>query len=105
MDKSISNIWIEILETQEPIDYFDCNSDVIFEVNDGSKWAVTFFTYKNIETLRKKNQLTGECLNGTYFCATNMILISEISEKIVKSVLQEILSKDDLEIYCCKIIE
>lgn len=102
MDKSIDKIWIEI---QEPIDFYDCNSDVIFEVNDGSKWIATFFTYKNIETLHKKNQLTGECLAGTYFCATDMILISEMSEKVIKAVLQEMLSKNELEIYCSKITE
>ena len=53
-------------------------------------------TYKNIETLRKKNQLSGECLNGTYFCATDMILISEMSDKIIKAVLDEMLSHDEI---------
>lgn len=64
---SIEKIWYEFLETQDSVDRFDCNSDVIFELNDGSKWVATFFTYQNIETLRKKNQLSGECLNGIYF--------------------------------------
>lgn len=99
----IEKIWYEFLEIQSPVDHFDCNSDVIFELNDGSKWVATFFTYKNIETLRKKNQLTGECLNGTYFCATDMILISEMSEKIIKAVLDEMISNDEIEIYCQKI--
>lgn len=91
------------METQSLVDYSDCNSDVIFELSDGSKWVATFFTYKNIETLRKKNQLSGECLNGTYFCATDMILISEMSDKIIKAVLDEMLSHDEIEIYCTKI--
>ena len=100
---SIEKIWYEFLETQDSVDRFDCNSDVIFELNDGSKWAATFFTYQNIETLRKKNQLSGECLNGTYFCAADMILISEMSEEIIKSVLQELLSMNEIDIYCRKL--
>lgn len=100
MDKHIKKIWIEILDTQDSIDYYDCNSDVVFELSDNSKWVATFFTYKNIETLRKKNQLTGECLNGIYFCATDMVLISEISETVVKSVLQEMLAHDEIKTYC-----
>ncbi len=102
-NKHIKKVWYEFLETQSPFDCFDCNSDVIFELSDGSKWVATFFTYKNIETLRKKNQLSGECLNGTYFCATDMILISEMSDKIIKTVLDEMLSHDEIEIYCTKI--
>ena len=104
MDKSIDKIWIEISDTQGSINYSDCNSDVIFELNDGSKWMATFFTYKNIETLRRKNQLTGECLNGTYFCATDMILISEMSEKVIRSVLQEMLLLGEIETYCCRLL-
>lgn len=96
----IQKIWYEFMELQDAIDRFDCNSDVIFELSDGSKWSATFFTYKNIETLRKKNEQSGECLDGTYFCAADMILISEMSEEIIRAVLEEILSENAIEIYC-----
>ena len=100
MDRRIEKSWIEILDTQDPIDSRDCNSDVVFELSDGNKWAATLITYQNIETLRKKNQTTGECLGGTYFCATDMILISEMSEDIIKAVLQEMLLRDEIRTYC-----
>lgn len=99
----IQKIWYDFLETQDPVDRFDCNSDVIFELSDGSKWAAAFFTYKNIETLRKKNQRSGECLNGVFFCAADMILISEMTEEIIQAVLEEILSEDAIELYCRKL--
>lgn len=105
MEKTfIENIWYEFSEAQNTVDRFDCNSDVIFELNDGSKWTATFFTYQNIETLRKKNQLSGECLNGTYFCAADMILVSEMSEETIKAILQELLSRNELDIYCHKLL-
>jgi hypothetical protein len=100
MSIHLEKIWIEILDTQGPINRHDCNSDVVFALSDGSKWAATFFTYQNIDTLRKKNQATGECLSGAYFCATDMILIAEISEEAIKSVLREMLSQGEIETYC-----
>lgn len=99
-ENTITNIWFEFTIAHAPIDRNDCNSDVIFELNGGSKWEATFFTYKNIETLRQKNQLSGECLNGTYFCAATMILVSEMSEEVIRAVLQEMLLSGEIEVYC-----
>ena len=99
-ENTITNIWFEFTVAHGSIDRYDCNSDVIFELNDGSKWEATFFTYKNIETLRKKNQLSGECLNGTYFCATEMILVSEMSEEVIRAVLKVMLLSGEIEMYC-----
>lgn len=101
--KSIQSIWCEFQAIQEPLDPLDCNSDVLFELDDGSRWCATFFTYRNIETLRKKNQSTGECLYGTYFCAPEMILVSEMSEEVVARVLQELLASDAIETYCLRL--
>lgn len=99
----IKKIWYEFLMWESPFDPSDCNSDVIFELDDGSRWVVTFFTYKNIETIRNTNRCTGECLYGTYFCATDMVLISEISVETIKAVLQEMLSSGSIGIYCSKL--
>ena len=97
---AIKSIWFEFLESQDSIDRFDSNSDVVFELNDGSRWGATFVTYQNIETLRKKNQQSGECLNGSYFCAEAMILVSEMSKEVIGAVLQEMLSSGEIEICC-----
>ena len=102
---AIKSIWFEFLESQDSIDRFDSNSDVVFELNDGSRWGATFFTYQNIETLRKKNQRSGECLNGSYFCAEAMILVSEMSEEVIGAVLQEMLSSGEIEMYCHRLHE
>ena len=102
---AIKSIWFEFLESQDSTDRFDSNSDVVFELNDGIRWGATFFTYQNIETLRKKNQRSGECLNGSYFCAEAMILVSEMSEEVIGAVLQEMLSSGEIEMYCHRLHE
>ena len=104
-EPAIKSIWFEFLDSQDSTNRFDSNSDVVFELNDGSRWGATFFTYQNIETLRKKNQQSGECLNGSYFCAEAMILVSEMSEEVIGAVLQEMLSSGEIEMYCHRLHE
>lgn len=99
----IKSIWYEFENWKDSFNKEDANSDVIFELDDGSKWAVTFFTYKNIETLRKKNELTGECLCGKYFCATDLILISVMSKELIKEVILEMIKNDEIKLYCSKL--
>lgn len=41
------------------------STDVKVTLLDRSVWKATFFTYKNIQTLREKNEITSECMNGT----------------------------------------
>lgn len=73
----IKSIWFESDNWVEPFDENDCNMDVIFELNNQTKWVATFFTYQNILTLSQKNKITGELLDGLFFCATDMILIKK----------------------------
>jgi hypothetical protein len=71
------SIWIEAEEWAScQWDIVDSNSDVVVRFSNGEEWGATFFTYKNIFTLRDKNRRTGECLEGKYFCATNLILVT-----------------------------
>lgn len=91
-------IWIEA-EQWSPgqWDYDDCNSDVIVSFKAGPEWAATFFTYKNISTLVEKNEGTGECLNGKYFWATDMILIDEISRERIEEVVKHLIATGEFE--------
>ena len=38
---AIKSIWFEFLASQDSTDRFDSNSDVVFELNDGSRWGAT----------------------------------------------------------------
>lgn len=92
----IIDIWYEFEEWSEQIDVNDCNSDVVFQLSDGSKWCVTFFTYQNLLTLSNKNQNTGECLSGQYFYADKPIFISRMEKGIILAVINDII-KNDIE--------
>ncbi len=71
----------------------DVATDVIVTMNNGQKFVATFITYQYLQTLVSKNERTGECLNGKYFWASDMILVDKCTrfniERIVKHLLQE----------------
>lgn len=97
IDVEIIDIWYEFEEWSEEIDVNDCNSDVIIELSDGSKWCATFYTYQNLLTLSKKNQNTGEFLSGQYFYADNKpIFISKMEKGVILAVINDII-KNEIE--------
>jgi hypothetical protein len=60
----------------------DLNVDV--EVRDETgRWSATFFTLANVESLLAKYAATGECAGGTYLWAVDMILVRELSERVI----------------------
>jgi len=95
----VEHIWLEA-EEWEPGEWnpADCNSDVTVEMDDGTSWSATFFTYSNIDTLRRENAEAGECLNGAYFWATDIVLIDELSRDRVTEVVDHLLQVDEFEL-------
>ena len=90
MSLKIKDIWIESEEKGPIINgvaEIDDNSDVIVTMENGETFIATFFTYKNIESLRKKNNNTGECLNGKYFWASDLILIDILKRSEIEKVI------------------
>lgn len=75
----------------------DCNSDVKVSFEKGAEWVATFFTYQNILSLAKKNQSTGECLNGKYFWATDLILVDELTRERVEEVVSHLKAVGEFE--------
>ena len=94
---TINNLWYGFEQWSDGFSIDDENSDVIFELSDGTKWSAFFITYQNLLSLSKKNQKTGECLEGQYFYADKPIFISKMSKELILAVLQDIIqSESDL---------
>lgn len=87
----IKSIWYEFEEWADGYDEHDTNSDVVFELSDGTKWCATFFTYQNLLSLSRKNHTTGEFLSGRYFLADKPVFISEMKKDIIISVIDDII--------------
>lgn len=100
MGKRVKEIWIES-EHSSPIlggeTELNDNSDVIVTFSDHSRAVATFFTYQNIEFLRQKNKHTGECLNGKYFWASDMILVDRINRQEIEELVNHLLEEDQFD--------
>ena len=97
MKNDIKNIWIAS-EVHGPViggtAEINDNTDVIVTFNDNTRFIATFFTYENIEHLRQKNKRTGECLNGRYFWASDMIIVDRINKKEVEEIIDSLIEDD-----------
>lgn len=99
------NIWIEAENINGPRVFEDENTDVIVEMETGEKYIATFFTYKNIETLRKKNIQTGECFSGKYFSASDMLIVDECSRKNIENIISYLIQEQEFEFIFRKLDE
>lgn len=50
------------------------NMDVEVVLGDGSRWSATFLTLAEIRRVMDRWAQTGECLNGTYFQCTDLVI-------------------------------
>ncbi len=62
-------------------------------MNDSTKWVASFFTYKNIDSLRLKKQQTGENLNGVFLWSSDMILIEKIDRISLECVISNLMEE------------
>ena len=92
------HIWIEAEEWAEgEWNVEDANLEVIVTFSDLSKWIASFFTYKNIQTLREKNVKTGECMKGAYLWSSDMVLIDIASRERIYEVIDFLIENDEFE--------
>jgi hypothetical protein len=75
----------------------DDNVDVRIELADGRGYSVTFFTVSNLQTLMARWGRTGECANGLYVWATNMVVVQEITQAVIRRVAQDLVETGDIE--------
>lgn len=91
-------IWINAEEWAEgEWNIEDVNLDVTVTFSDRSKWIASFFTYKNILTLREKNRQTGECMKGAYYWSSDMVLIDTASRERILEVIDYLIKNDEFE--------
>jgi hypothetical protein len=69
------------------------NTDVIISLEDGTKPLASFFSYENINSLRRQHQFNGDFSNGSYFWNKNMILVEECSLQTIESVVNDIIEE------------
>ena len=80
-----------------PFDSNNYNVDVEVTFPNGESYTAVFFTLQNIETLMKQYKKTGECADGLYFWASDMVIVQQISEKTICATIDKLLADNEFK--------
>ena len=94
---NFNNIKVKIYSGVDGVNNINCNVDVEVRLSDGNKYVATFFTMENLKELFDKFQHTGECANGLYVWATQMIVVRDLSPRTIQRTIENLLEEGELE--------
>lgn len=78
----------------------DDNVDVLIDLDDGRSFSATFFTIDNLRTLMRRYRTSGECANGAYIWAKDMVVVESISEEVLRVVVTDLIATGEI-VSCC----
>ena len=71
------------------------NVDVQVTFPNGESFSAIFFTLQNIGTLMKQYKKTGECAKGSYFWASDMIIVQKLTEETICKTIDNLLAEEE----------
>lgn len=87
---------ISVYEGVGGLDPVNDNVDVEVRLEDGSRWAATFFTLENLRETFEKNSRTAECRGGLYFWASGMVIVRHLTHESIVLTVEELMEEDEL---------
>ena len=91
--KDNKNFKIELLQIISDIE--NDNVDAVISFDDASSYAVTFFTIKNIQSIMDRYRDTDECLAGSFFWASSMVVLKDLSSNTISQTVRELVHTDE----------
>ena len=88
---------VRFIPSDAKVHPLDENIDVEVVFEDGTRYVATFFTLANIKMLFEKNARTGECANGTYFWASDMIIVRALTMESVYRAVADLIASGEFE--------
>ena len=89
--------------SSEPFDPRNETVEVRLTTKDGQEYAANFTAKGFVDYIFEKNKRTGECVNGTYFCMPNMILVEEITEQNIRATIDDLIRNLEIESHFGKV--
>ena len=97
------NYDLTVLNGINDLDKYDDNVDVEITLADNRVFSATFFTLENIKNLLLSYKATGECANGLYFWAKDMIIVKELDEDTLRKTINDLIDSEELYSCCSQI--
>jgi hypothetical protein len=69
----------------------DDNLDVTVEFATGERYVATMFTVANLQSLLLRYRESGECANGLYIWASNMIVLTTLDKETIEAVVADLI--------------
>ncbi|OCG14591.1 hypothetical protein A9G28_05175 [Gilliamella sp. Fer1-1] len=86
---------IKILNYDRDLNQVNDNVDVEVFLDNGKRYAATFFTIENIISILNKYKETKECCNGLYFWASDMIIVESLNDKVINKTIQDLIKNEE----------
>lgn len=86
---------VRFVPSAPPPDPLNDNVDVKVTFDSGESYVATFFTLENLASLMEKNRRTGECLDGFYLWASDMIIVERITLEDVSRAVADLLASGE----------
>ncbi|MWN90002.1 hypothetical protein GQ597_04675 [Gilliamella sp. Pra-s65] len=86
---------IKILKYDQDLNQVTDNVDVEVFLDNGKRYAATFFTIENIISILNKYKETKECCNGLYFGASDMIIVENLNDKVINKTIQDLIKNEE----------
>src|SRR4051812_5286496 len=93
----MDNYEIEFIGNSSTIDRKNENVDVYVIFQNGKRFTATFFTITNIITIMSRYKKSGECRFGSYFWASDMCIVEEISEEVISECINDMIESGEFE--------
>ncbi|MDH5397001.1 MAG: hypothetical protein OEX02_02580 [Cyclobacteriaceae bacterium] len=70
------------------------HKDLIVRLGNGEKYVGSFYTFQEIDDIRKRKNDEGEVTNFNFFCSSNMVIVDELSEEVIEGTIAQLLEND-----------
>jgi hypothetical protein len=88
---------ILLIEGVEELDPLNDNVDVEVHFDDGRCYGATLFTLANVASLMEDYRSTGECGGGSYFCASQMVIVPSLAPDAIAAAIAALITKGELD--------
>lgn len=78
-------------------DIYNDNIDVEVSFANGERYIATFFTVVNIQRIMEGYRHTGECLYGTYFWCSDLIIVKDLEMETIENTIRDLIRREMLE--------
>jgi hypothetical protein len=91
------NYRILLIEGVDELDPIDDNVDVEILFDDGRRYGATLFTLENVHSLMERYRSSGECGGGSYFWASQMIMVRSLTPAAIAEAIGALIAEGDLD--------